>query len=134
MKKLTKKTFRDIRINKSQFITIFLGVFVFSGIHSYMDGMQKSTDDYYKNNNLQDLWLSGMNFTKKDLEDVKNIENVKDAEQILNIRTKLENFDDISLDTNFIETNEISEMYVVDGEDFDKDKKEFGLIVILLKI
>lgn len=127
MKKLTKKTFRDIRINKSQFITIFLmvflGVFVFSGIHSYMDGMQKSADDYYKNNNLQDLWLSGVNFTKKDLEDVKNIENVKDAERILNIRTKLENFDDISLDTNFIETNEISKMYVVDGESFDKDKK-----------
>lgn len=127
MKKLTKKTFRDIRINKSQFITIFLmvflGVFVFSGIHSYMDGMQKSADDYYKNNNLQDLWLSSMNFTKKDLEDVKNIENVKDAERILNIRTKLENFDDISLDTNFIETNEISKMYVADGESFDKDKK-----------
>ena len=127
MKKLTKKTFRDIRINKSQFITIFLmvflGVFVFSGIHSYMDGMKQSADNYYKNNNLQDLWLSGVNFTKKDLEDVKNIENVKDAERILNIRTKLENFDDISLDTNFIETNEISKMYVVDGESFDKDKK-----------
>lgn len=127
MKKLTKKTFRDIRINKSQFITIFLmvflGVFVFSGIHSYMDGMKQSADNYYKNNNLQDLWLSGVNFTKKDLEDVKNIENVKNAERILNIRTKLENFDDISLDTNFIETNEISKMYVVDGESFDKDKK-----------
>lgn len=127
MKKLTKKTFRDIRINKSQFITIFLmvflGVFVFSGIHSYMDGMKQSADNYYKNNNLQDLWLSGVNFTKKDLEDVKNIENVKNAERILNIRAKLENFDDISLDTNFIETNEISKMYVVDGESFDKDKK-----------
>lgn len=137
MKKLTKKTFRDIRINKSQFITIFLmvflGVFVFSGIHSYMDGMQKSADDYYKNNNLQDLWLSGMNFTKKDLEDVKNIENVKDAERILNIRTKLENFDDISLDTNFIETNEISKMYVVDGEGFDKDKKGAWLDSYLAK-
>ena len=51
MNKLTKKLFRDMRKNKMQFITIFLmvflGVFVYAGIHAYMDGMQKSSDDYY---------------------------------------------------------------------------------------
>ena len=41
---LRKKMMRDIRRNFSSFITIFimtfLGVFVFSGIHAYMDGMR----------------------------------------------------------------------------------------------
>ena len=127
MKKLSKKRLRDIRQNKMQFfnifIMVFLGVFVFAGIHAYMDGMEKSADKYYKNNNFQDIWLSGENFSNEDLEKVKNTENVKDAERMLTINTELENKDDVTLETNFIEFNNISKMYVVDGEEFSKDKK-----------
>ena len=127
MKKLSKKRLRDIRQNKMQFfnifIMVFLGVFVFAGIHAYMDGMEKSADNYYKNNNFQDIWLSGENFSNEDLEKVKNTENVKDAERMLTINTELENKDDVTLDTNFIESNNISKMYVIDGEEFSKDKK-----------
>ena len=126
MKKLSKKRLRDIRQNKMQFfnifIMVFLGVFVFSGIHAYMDGMEKSADNYYDKNNLQDIWLSGENFSNEDLIKVKNIENVKDAERILTINTELENKDGVTLETNFIESNNISKMYVVDGEEFNKDK------------
>lgn len=127
MKKLSKKRLRDIRQNKMQFfnifIMVFLGVFVFAGIHAYMDGMEKSADNYYKNNNFQDIWLSGENFSNEDLEKVKNTENVKEAERMLTINTELENKDNVTLDTNFIESNNISKMYVVDGEEFSKDKK-----------
>ncbi len=127
MKKLSKKRLRDIRQNKMQFfnifIMVFLGVFVFAGIHAYMDGMEKSADKYYKDNNFQDIWLSGENFSTEDLEKVKNTENVKDAERMLTIKTELENKDGVTLDTNFIESNNISKMYVVDGEEFSKDKK-----------
>lgn len=126
MRKLNKKMYRDIRFNKSQFITIFLmvflGVFVFSGVHSYMDGMQKSGEEYYEKNNLQDIWLSGENFTNKDLEDVKKVSNVKDAERILTLTTTLDNYNDVTLETNFIETNNISKMYIIDGEEFDSSK------------
>ncbi len=42
---LRRKMFRDIRFNLSQFITIFLmvfmGIMVYAGIRSYMDGMVK---------------------------------------------------------------------------------------------
>ena len=127
MKKLSKKRLRDIKQNKMQFFNIFimefLGVFVFAGIHAYMDGMEESADKYYKDNNFQDIWLSGENFSNDDLEKVKNTENVKDAERILTIKTELENKNDVTLDTNFIESNNISKMYVVDGEEFSKDKK-----------
>lgn len=127
MKNLNKKRLRDIRQNKMQFfnifIMVFLGVFVFAGIHAYMDGMDKSADKYYKDNNFQDIWLSGENFSNEDLEKVKNTENVKDAERLLTINTELENKEDVTLETNFIETNNISKMYVVEGEEFSKDKK-----------
>ena len=124
---LLKKCLREIKINKSQFVNIFimvfLGVFVFTGIHAYMDGMEKSANDYYEKNNLQDLWVSGENFTKQDLEDIKNIENVKDAERILTLNMELEEHKDVILETNFIETNNISKMYVVEGENFEKNKE-----------
>ena len=127
MKRLSKKRLRDIKQNKMQFfnifIMVFLGVFVFAGIHAYMDGMEKSANKYYKDNNFQDIWLSGENFSTEDLEKVKNTENVKDAERMLTIKTELENKDGVTLDTNFIESNNISKMYVVDGEEFSKDKK-----------
>ena len=127
MKKLSKKRLRDIKQNKMQFfnifIMVFLGVFVFAGIHAYMDGMDKSADNYYKDNNFQDIWLSGENFSNEDLEKVKNTENVKDAERLLTINTELENKEDVTLETNFIESNNISKMYVVEGEEFSKDKK-----------
>ena len=128
MAKLNKKILRDIKQNKMQFfnvfIMIFLGVFVFAGVHSYMDGMQISGDNYYESNNLQDLWLTGENFNKEDLEKVKNIENVKNAERLLSIRTDLENEKekDVQLETIFIESNEISKMYIADGEEFSKEK------------
>lgn len=137
MSKLNKKILREIRLNKMQFfnifIMVFLGVFVFAGVHAYMDGMKISGDKYYESNNLQDIWLSGENFTDEDLKNVKEISNVKNAERILNIRTELENYKDVSLDTNFIETNEISKMYIVDGEEFSKDKKGVWLDSYLAK-
>ena len=123
---LRKKTLRDIKYNKSQFFTIFLmvflGVFVFAGVHAYMDGMQVSADNYYEKNNLQDLWLSGLNFSKDDLKRVKELDNIKDAERALTLTTTLDNYDDITIEANFIESNNISKMYVVDGEGFDKEK------------
>ena len=78
MNKLSKKRFRDIMNNKTQFITIFLmvflGVFVFAGIHAYMDGMEISANEYYDKYNLQDIWISGQGLTREDLENVKKLD------------------------------------------------------------
>ena len=53
---------RDIKQNKSQFITIFLmvliGVMVYTGICAYMDGMTNASDKFYSNNNLtESFWI-----------------------------------------------------------------------------
>ena len=80
---LFKKMLRDIARNKSQFVTIFimvfLAVFAFAGVHAYMDGMKASADVYYENQNLQDLWITSENFTDEKIQEIKNIENVNDV-------------------------------------------------------
>ena len=139
MNVLNKKILRDIWKNKSQFITIFimvfLAVFAFAGVHAYMDGMKKSAEVYYKNQNLQDLWLTSKGFTNEDLEEIKKIDNVKNAQRLLTINANVlgsekytnpdlnKPIEDLVLECNFIETNEINKMYVLEGEEFSKEKE-----------
>ena len=126
---LKRKMWRDIRKNISQFITIFLmvliGIMAYSGIEAYMDGMKDTADKFYRENNLQDLNLIGSNFTKEDLETVKKIKNIKNAERKLSVTSLTD--DDKTLLLNFIETNEISKFYVFEGESFDANKSGLWL-------
>ena len=112
---LNRKLFRELRLNGSQFITIFLMVMIaalaFSGVHAYMDGMADSADRYYRDFNLEDLWLTGENFSREDLETVKQVPNVKNAERVLAFQcTWIREEGNITIETNFIESNEISRM------------------------
>ena len=121
---LNKKMFRDIKNNLSQFITIFLmimiGIMAYSGIKAYMDGMKETADKFYTENNLQDLNLIGENFTSDDLSLIKSIDNVKDAERKLSVTGTTDK--DKTLLINFIESNNISKFYIVDGDKFDPNK------------
>ena len=118
---------RDILHNKSQFLTIFLmvliGVMVYVGIESYMDGMIQTADTFYTENNLQDLNVLGTNLTIDDLNKVKKIDHVNDAERKLVVTGIDASKDDKTYLISFIESNNISKFYVVDGIEFDANKK-----------
>lgn len=121
------KMLRDILKQKSQFITIILmiaiGTMVYFGINAYMVGMQKTGDNFYQDYNLQDLNVLGSSFKKSDLETVKNINNVNDAELKMVLNMNDADNDTKSYLVSAIESNNISKFYVVDGVFFDKDKK-----------
>lgn len=123
---LIKKMLRDILKNKSQFITILLmvmiGVMVYSGIEAYMDGMTYTAYTFYSENNLQDINVLGQNFTKKDLDDVKKISNVSNAERKLELTMTDNDDEDKSYLVSIIESNDISKFYVKEGDKFDKNK------------
>ena len=122
---LKRKMFRDIKLNLSQFFTIFLmiliGVMAYVGIEAYMGGMQETADKFYTENNLQDLNVIGENFTKDDLKKIKEIKNVHDAERKLSLTATSKDNKTILL--NFIESNNISKFYIQEGEKFDVNKK-----------
>lgn len=123
---LRKKMIRDIKQNLSQFITIFLMVFIgvmaYSGIESYMEGMKQTADSFYGEYNLQDLNVIG-SLSKENLDTIKQINNVKNAEGKLTLSTVLEDNNDITLSMNFIETNEISKFYITEGKEFNLNIK-----------
>lgn len=123
---LKKKMFRDIKQNLSQFITIFLmvliGVMVYVGIEAYMDGMISAADNFYENNNLQDLNVMG-NLSDKDLDKIKSLDNVKDAEKKLVVTAIDKDNEDKTYLLSFITSNNISKFHIMDGEKFDENKK-----------
>ncbi len=123
---LKKKMFRDIKQNLSQFITIFLmvliGVMVYVGIEAYMDGMTSAADNFYKNNNIQDLNVMG-NLSDKDLDKIKSLDNVKDAEKKLVVNAIDKDDKDKTYLLSFIDSNNISKFHIIDGEKFDVNKK-----------
>ena len=127
---LRRKMIRDIRQNLSQFITIllmvFIGVMAYSGIESYMEGMKQTANNFYTEYNLQDLNVIGL-LSNENLETIKQMDNVKNAESKLTINTVLENDNDTTLSMNFIESNEISKFYIVEGKEFDVNTKGIWL-------
>lgn len=124
---LNKKMIRDIRQNKSQFLTIFLmvliGVMVYVGIEAYMSGMIKTANKFYSSNNLQDLNVVGYNLSVEDLNKIKWLKNVKDAERKLVVTGIDAKNTDKTFLISFIESNNISRFYVKDGVEFDSSKK-----------
>lgn len=66
-------------------------------------------------------------FTKENLDTIKQIENVKNAESKLVVNGVLEENSDITLQLNFIEKNEISKFYIVEGNEFDVNTKGIWL-------
>lgn len=123
---LKKKMIRDIKQNLSQFITIFLMVFIgvmaYSGIESYMTGMKQTADNFYGEYNLQDLNVMGL-LSKENIDTIKQIKNVNNAEGKLNVSAVLEDNNDITISMNFIEENKISKFYIVEGKEFDANTK-----------
>ncbi len=119
---LYRKMWRDIKNNLSQFITIFLmimiGIMAYSGIESYMDGMTNTAKKFYKENNLQDVNVLGL-MTKDDLNQIKEMNHVKDAELKLSLTATTNKNKTLLL--NVIETNNISKFYIMDGEEFQKN-------------
>lgn len=127
---LRRKMIRDIKQNLSQFITIllmvFIGIMAYSGIESYMEGMKETANNFYGDYNLQDLNVMG-ELSEENINTIKEISNVKNAEGKLKVSGVLENDNDTTISMNFIEENEISKFYIVDGESFNKDTKGIWL-------
>jgi hypothetical protein len=101
---------------------VLIGVMVYVGIEAYMDGMTSAADNFYKNNNIQDLNVMG-NLSDKDLDKIKSLDNVKDAEKKLVVNAIDKDDKDKTYLLSFIDSNNISKFHIMDGEKFDVNKK-----------
>lgn len=118
---LSKKMLRDIRINKTQFISIFLmaflGIFAFCGVCSEYYGLEQTSNDFYADTNLANGWIYNTTITGAALDDINNFTTDSERQLVVQSVGNFSNDPDITL--HFIEDNNISKFYVVDGEEFN---------------
>ncbi|MDR0818519.1 MAG: ABC transporter permease, partial [Oscillospiraceae bacterium] len=120
---LLKKMFRDMRLHKGQFVSIFLmaflAVFIYAGVGAEWRGLQKSADDFYRDTNLADVWVYGNGFPQSSA--VAEIDGITSVERRVTL-TAIADFDKSpQVELNFVERGAISAPLVVDGEEFDAD-------------
>ncbi len=118
---LSKKMLRDIKLNKTQFIAIFLmaflGIFAYCGICGEYYGLEQTSSDFYNETNLADGWIYKTNFDNVDLDKINNFTSQSERQSVIQSIAQLDNDPDITL--HFVESNSISKFYVDDGKEFD---------------
>ena len=113
----------DIKLNKTQFIAIFmmafLGIFAYTGICSEYYGLEQTSDAFYNENNLADGWIYGGDFSSSDLDKINNFTTQTERQAVIKSVGDFEGEPDITL--HFVETDTISKFYVSEGSEIDID-------------
>ena len=123
---LIRKMLRDVWKNKVPFIAIFLmmfaGNFIFSGITSEYNGMNKSFHSFIEETNLADVWVTSNGFNSTDIQTLKDDKNILNVEQRLLLNATLSNKSEKSVDLYVLDnTNEISKIKVIAGKNYSAD-------------
>ena len=118
---LSKKMLRDIKINKTQFIAIFLmaflGIFAYCGIYAEYYGLEQTSNDFYTQTNLADGWVFNDDFDDSTVGKINDFATQTDRQEVVKSVADMENNPDITL--HFTEKGTISKFYSTEGEDFN---------------
>lgn len=121
MKKLLLKTLRDIKQSKGQFIAIILiiaiGAFFSTGLLTLSTGLKTYTEQYYKENNLSDLYVYYSQISDSDISSIEKIEGINKIEKRLTFEGK-QKFNDLITDLkihSIPKNNEINRSTIIEG-------------------
>jgi len=134
---LFRKMRRDLAQGKIQFLSIFLmsllGIFIFAGLDSEANGMDHYETVYYERTNLADLWIMGKSFRDDDVKKISSLPEVINAEKRLQRDGKVLLSEELDLQMNFIDSNGISRMEIVDGEPYAPGESGVWIDLMLAK-
>ena len=120
---LSKKMLRDIKINKTQFIAIFLmaflGIFAYCGIYGEYYGLEQTSNEFYTDTNMGDGWIYNSDFNDSSLDKINEISEQSDRQAVVQSVADMEDKPDITL--HFVENGTVSKFYMTEGKDFDSE-------------
>lgn len=125
---LYKKMLRDISNYKIQFISIFLmaflAVFIFTGVSSEAIFLEDNINAYYDETNLADAWIYANNIDDEFVDIVSDLGPTTQTERQLVLSSIADFNTNPEIKLHFIEDNEISKFYLVEGEKFDLNDED----------
>ena len=118
---LFRKMLREMRGNLGQFISImilsFLATFIYAGFESNVVGSRKAVDDFHKATNAADAWIYSEGFKKENLDQVRNLDVVKEAQLRTEVRGTMPGYDSAQLDMYLMDESIILTPYLYKGEE-----------------
>ena len=120
---LKKKMRRELLKNFGQYFSLFilvlLAVMVYAGFAADPIGGGKARDAFHKESNLASAWLYGEGFSAEDLEAVRDLSFVEDAQLRTSVTGSAPDFGDAELDMYLETENLVNKPVTVEGADFD---------------
>lgn len=134
---LFRKMLRDMRLNKTQFISIFimtlLGIFIYSGVSSEWYGLKSISNQFYQETNLADAWVYGSGFSKEAVKSVAEMDGITGVERRLTVEGIGDFKNKPVINLHFIEDGKISKLKLIRGEKFSVDKDGIWLDSLFAK-
>lgn len=120
---LKKKMLREIRANFGQFFSIFilsaLAVALFITLKCNYLGASQALKPFHEATNLSDGWLYGENFSGENLNAVRSLDSIKEAQLRMTVTGSAPNQGNAEVDLILEEENLVNKPYIIEGEDFD---------------
>lgn len=119
---LFRKMLRDLRQNAVQFLSIFfmtfLAMMVVEGIDSGTVGSAESMEQYLQETNFKDIDVQGAIFSYSDIDTLKNLPGIEEATGVYQVNGRITLETERKLLLNYVESNDISSMHLVEGEPY----------------
>ena len=123
---LYRKMLREMRGNLGQFISVlilsFLATFIYAGFESNVVGSGKAVNEFHEKTNIADAWLYSEGFKEENLDQVKELSFVKDAQFRTEIRGTTVDYEGAQLDIYLMDESTILKPYVFKGTEEENEK------------
>ncbi len=110
---------REVRGNLGQFISVlilsFLATFIYAGFESNVVGSSKAVNDFHEATNIADVWVYSEGFAKENLDRVKELDFVEDAQLRTELRGTTVDYEGAQLDIYLMYESNILKPYLYQG-------------------
>ncbi len=120
---LARKMLRDLKHNFGQFFSVFilamLAMLIYVTFEGHVLSENKAREVFHKECNTADLWVYGEGFTKDQLDTIRNLSFVKDAQLRTKMTGSAPDCDDAQVDIYLMDENTVNKAYKISGEAFN---------------
>lgn len=125
---LKRKMLREMGQNFGQFFSVlllsFLALAIYAGLAGNVIGGEQARVVFHKETNLANGWIYGEGFTEEQLEAVRQLDCVEEAQLRTSIKASAPDFDGAQVDLYFMTENLLNQPYLIEGEGFDPEDTE----------
>lgn len=120
---LLRKLLRELKANFGQFFSVFilsmLAMMIYVTFEGHVMSEEKARETFHKQVNLGDLWVYGEQFDEEQLNVIRELDFVSDAQLRTVVTGTAPDFDGAQTDIYLMRENTVNKAALISGEEFD---------------